>query len=358
MERSIALDVLRGVTVAAMILVNTPGSWEYVYAPLSHATWHGCTPTDLIFPFFLFIVGSAMYFSLGNVQPSQALIFKIARRSLTILGLGLAMHLYASGAFDTLRIMGVLQRIGIVYGIAACIVLYSNQLVNWLIIGLIGLLYWAGLILFGSETPFAIEGNIVRSVDMVLLGQSHMWNINGIAFDPEGLLSTIPSVINVLLGFEATRILKQNAQLSRGALALTLLGGGLTLFGWLWGYLLPINKSLWSSSYAIFTSGIAVLTLSGLIWLIDIKKQHWLGKPFHFFGKNPLFIYILSWIWAVTYFKIGMADGNSLYSWLYLQLNSVVTDPYFASFSYALIHVMFFWLIAYELSRRKIFIKI
>jgi predicted acyltransferase len=358
MKRSIALDALRGLTIAAMILVNTPGSWQYIYAPLSHAPWHGWTPTDLIFPFFLFIVGSALYFSTGKAQVSTSLLLKIGRRTLSIVAIGMLLHLFSSGSFDSLRYMGVLQRIGLAYGMASLLVLFVPKNAINLIIILIALGYWALLLAFGGQDPYSLQDNLVRSIDIALLGEAHMYHINGTAFDPEGLLSTLPALINVLLGYQATKLLRQYQDLSLGALALLKLGLALILIGGLWSWWMPHNKSLWTSSYAVFSSGFAIVTLALFIWLIDVKGKLWLAKPFTIYGLNPLFIYALSWIWAVSYYKIDLGGEVNLYQWLYSQLNSLIQDPYLASFSFAALHVAFFWLIAYELYRRKIFISI
>lgn len=358
MSRSIALDALRGLTVAAMILVNTPGTWQHIYTPLAHASWHGLTPTDLIFPFFLFIVGSAMFFSMGQAQVSKELLLKVGRRTLSIFAIGLALALFANGGFESLRIMGVLQRIGLAYGIASLILLFVPKAGINAIIALIALGYWALLLAFGGQDPYGLEHNLVRAVDIALLSEAHMYHVQGLAFDPEGLLSTLPSLINVLLGYQATKLLRQHPDLSLGALALLKLGLALVVIGGLWSWLLPINKSLWTSSYAVFSSGIAILTLAIFIWVIDVKGKLWLAKPLTIYGMNPLFIYALSWVWAVSYYKIDMGQGTDLYTWLYLQLKAQLHDPYLASLSFAVIHVAFFWLIAYELFRRKIFIRI
>ncbi len=362
MKRFLALDALRGFTVAAMILVNTPGSWSHIYAPLQHAQWHGWTPTDFIFPFFLFIVGSAMAFSLAADigKPSPALFVKIVKRGALIFLIGLFLNAFPfQQDFADLRIMGVLQRIGIVYILAALLVVSCNRLTLSIIAVLILVAYWSLLLALGG---LGLEGNAVRQLDLWLLGESHMWSAGGLAFDPEGLLSTLPAIVSALVGFEVTRFLRSESSFEAGMSKLFAAGSVAVVIGLLWDLWLPINKSLWTPSYVVFSSGIAMLTLAAFIWVVDVKKIAWFSKPCEVFGLNPLFIYALSWLWVVCYgafihleTESGVAVNgyDALYNVFQLGLN-----PINASLAFAVVHVILFWAIARLLYQRNIVIKI
>jgi predicted acyltransferase len=279
--RFLALDALRGLTIAMMILVNTPGSWEFVYPPFMHADWHGCSPTDLVFPFFLFVVGSAMYFSLQKVsmQLSPAIALMIVRRSAIIFVLGLIFNAVLGG-WEHLRIMGVLQRIALAYAIAAFIVLSLKRHHVYIIGAFLLVGYWLLLVIGGSDNPFNLTQNIVVKLDVALLGAEHMYNGKGVPFDPEGLLSTLPAVVNVLIGFELTRFLVAQQDRMKSLFILLILGlAGITL-GLLWSIGLPINKSLWTSSFVIYSAGYFCIALALFVWLVDIKQFKRLAQPF------------------------------------------------------------------------------
>jgi len=361
-KRFLALDALRGFTVAAMILVNTPGSWSHIYAPLQHAQWHGWTPTDFIFPFFLFITGSAMAFSLGkqSLAPSTALILRIVKRGVLIFLIGLFLNAFPfQNDLSDLRIMGVLQRIGIVYIFAALIVIFYGRVGIALISAGILLIYWYLLLVFGG---LELEGNLVRQVDLAVLGANHMWSMGGVAFEPEGLLSTLPAIVNALAGYEVTRFLRAQNSFQSGMKRLYLCGALVLGIALLWGEVLPINKSLWTPSYVLFSTGIAMLTLATFIWIVDVKKVSWFSKPCEVFGLNPLFIYALSWLWVVCYAAFIQIDnglGGSIngYDALFSVFQSVLS-PVNASLAFAVVHVLLFWAIAHVLYRRNIIIKI
>ncbi|MDF1546889.1 MAG: DUF5009 domain-containing protein [Bacteroidales bacterium] len=309
-QRYLALDVLRGITISGMILVNTPGSWSYVYAPLRHSQWHGCTPTDLVFPFFLFVMGVSMFFSFkkyGNSVNKHSL-FKIIKRTALIFAIGLFLNSFPQWKMDvsTLRILGVLQRIALAYGISALLILTLRMRVLQFTGAFILLSYWAVLYFFGN---YSIEGNFTIAVDTAILGSNHMYHGFGIAFDPEGLLSTIPSIVTVLIGYITGWIIGQTERKSLPA-KLLILSVILVVSGWLWGLVFPINKPLWTSSYVLYTAGWALLLLTVLIWLIDIKNfKKWTGF-FVIFGMNPLFIYALSILWVK--FLIYVVNFNRL----------------------------------------------
>jgi predicted acyltransferase len=358
MSRYLALDAFRGITIALMILVNTPGTWSQVYAPLLHADWHGVTPTDLVFPFFLFSIGSALFFSIqsSNFSVTSAQFTKIIKRGFILFFIGFMLNVIPfTTALEDLRIMGVLQRIGIAYTIAACLVLVLNRMGVILLSVAVLLSYW-GLLLSIGEGGLTLEGNIIRQVDLAILGANHMYSQHGIAFEPEGLLSTLPAVVSVLLGFELTRYLTSIADKKWCVVNLMLIGCLAVGFGALWGVVLPINKSLWTSSYVIYTTGFACLLLAVFVWLTDIIKQIKLVEPLVVYGSNPLFVYILSFL--VVTFYLNTPIGNvTLYAWLYQQVSAVFSAK-LASFVFAFSHVVLFWFLSFKLYQGKIFIKI
>ena len=358
MTRYLALDAFRGITIALMILVNTPGTWSHVYAPLLHADWNGATPTDLVFPFFLFIIGSAMFFSFKkiNFAASPEQFRKIVKRGFIMFFIGFMLNVIPFTAnIEDWRIMGVLQRIGIAYAVAACLVLILNRTGIFIVSAVILLTYWALLLSIG-EGALTIDGNIIRQLDLAVLGANHMYTMRGVAFEPEGLLSTIPAIVNMLLGFELTRYLTSIKDKKDSVIKLTLIGGLAVGFGALWGLVLPINKSLWTPSYVIYTTGFACLLLAAFIWLIDIMKQTKLAEPLLVYGTNPLFVYVLSFLVVTVYLNIHIGDVT-MYAWLYQQLSAVFA-PKLASFIFAFSHVAFFWYVSLKLYQRKIFIKI
>jgi len=357
--RYLALDALRGLTIAMMILVNTPGSWDFVYSPFIHADWHGCTPTDLVFPFFLFVVGSAMYFSLqkASIRLSAAMAFMVIRRALVIFVLGLIFNAVLGG-WDNLRIMGVLQRIALAYVIAAFIVLSVNRASVYCISLLLLLGYWMLLVVGGGDDPLGVTTNIVVKLDVALLGVEHMYSGKGVPFDPEGLLSTLPAVVNVLIGFELTRFLVAQRDRVNSVLMLIMLGGAGIVLGLLWNIWLPINKSLWTSSFVILSAGYFCIALAIVVWLVDIKKFTQLAQPFIIYGSNSIFIYMLAPLWVHAYLFIPMQDkGGNFYTALFAWLVQVF-PPAMASLVFALLHVLLFWFVSLWLYRKKIFIKV
>lgn len=365
-KRYLALDVLRGMTVALMILVNNPGSWVHIYAPLEHSKWHGCTPTDLVFPFFLFVVGVSMFFSFskyGNTLNKESLL-KIGKRTLIIFAIGLFLHSFPQWAadFSKLRIMGVLQRIALAYGIGAVIVLSAKRKYLPYIGGAILLAYWGLIYFFGGDDPFSLEGNVTIKIDTAILGVAHVYKGFGIPFDPEGLFSTFPAVVTVIIGYLVGSVIKDTEKKSVVGLLMTLSVAAIVA-GWVWGLVFPINKPLWTSSYVLYTAGWACLVLAALIWIIDMKGYSGWTSFFVVFGMNPLFIFALSGLWARTtgrmiHFsdpdgKIISASGK-LYRDFFLPLAGDING----SLLYAISHVVFFWLIGYILYKKKIFIKV
>jgi predicted acyltransferase len=361
-KRLVALDVLRGLTIALMIMVNNPGSWSYVYAPLRHSKWNGCTPTDLVFPFFLFIMGVSMWYSFkkfGNGITKQGL-YKVLKRFVIIFVLGLFLNAFPKFDIENLRILGVLQRIAIAYLFTAilCMVLNYKQLL--IVSGLILTGYWGLLYFGGSVDVYSIDSNIVRKIDLLLFGENHIYKGLGMPFDPEGLLSSIPSIATVLLGYFTGRLIEFSDNVNKAIRKLIIFGSIGVLFGLLWNVVLPINKSLWTSSYVIYTGGFALLFLAFLLWIIDVKGiQKW-ANPFLHFGTNPLFIYMFSEVYVLTLVYLVKIPGQNINSYDYLYENVFVpiAGNINGSLLFAIVHIILFWFITYILYRKKIFIKI
>ncbi len=364
-SRLVSLDIFRGLTVAFMIIVNTPGSWQYVYPPLRHAKWNGCTPTDLVFPFFLFIVGISTYYSLkkyGNEINSSS-ILRIFRRMVTIfvLGLVLAAFPFFGRDYSTLRIMGVLQRIALAYGIGSIICLAVRREYLWIVTALLLLLYWGALAFFGGSDPYSLESNFVLKTDLAILGENHLYKGFGIPFDPEGLLSTIPSVCTVIIGYFIGEMTGKGSASGKTVLKLLLLGTAAAGLGYLWNFLFPINKPLWTSSYVLFTAGIAIGVLSFIYLIADILKfQKW-GTFFLVFGTNALFAYFLTGVWTKLLLSITIpsgADKISLYSWFYSNVCVPIAGKLSGSLMFAVFQMLIIWGVALILYRKKVFIRL
>jgi len=369
-DRFISLDAFRGATIALMILVNTPGTWGHVYAPLRHAQWHGCTLTDLVFPFFLFIIGVSMRFSFEKYEFCKwgPLFKKVVWRTITIFTIGLLLNAFPFVRQDWdwshFRIMGVLQRIALAYIMASFIVVRAD-IIDIVKISL-GLLfgYWILLMGYGWYSgldPYALKSNLILIVDAYIFGENHLYGGTGIPFDPEGLLSTIPSIVTVLIGFLVGTMIKTAEDHKDNTQRMAVLGALLIIFGWGWGFVFPINKQLWTSSYVLYTSGIATVVLAGLIWLVDVKGLKTWTKPFVIFGANAIFLYAASSIWAKILLKIRFElDGKMIsgYGYLYQTVFQPFAGDLNGSFLFALFHVFMFWLILAWMYRKKIFIKI
>src|SRR5512133_1212619 len=293
--RLMSLDVYRGMTIAFMIIVNTPGTWSHVFAPLRHAPWHGCTPTDLVFPSFLFIAGVAIYYSLKkfNFEFSGPSLFRILRRVALIFAAGLFLNIFPhfDRDYSTLRIMGVLQRIALAYGLGAIIVLLVKRNYIWIVTAIILLGYWALMYFLGGSDPYSLEGNLATRVDAAILGANHLYKGFGVPFDPEGLVSTIPAVGTVLLGFMAGNLIGSFGTSWKTVGYLAAIGAALVAAGLVWGQFFPINKPIWTSSYVLYAGGIGMILLSVLFVIIDIwGLRGWTGF-FNTFGTNPMFTY-------------------------------------------------------------------
>jgi predicted acyltransferase len=344
-----SLDVFRGLTVAGMLLVNNPGSWGDIYPPLEHAAWNGWTPTDLIFPFFLFIVGTAMAFALGRRLEqgvrARHLVGRIMWRGLLIIALGLFLNAIPHFRLDTMRYPGVLQRIGVVYLVAGSIFALTGPLAEALIAALLLVGYWLAMTRIGAPGlpvgSLDMEANLARYVDLKLFA-GHMWRGT---WDPEGLLSTFPAVATCLLGGLAGRWLRTDRSAGEKAAGLFVAGIGGILLGLLWNEWFPINKNLWTSSYVLFTAGMALQALGACYTIIEIWNIRWWEKPFLVLGTNALAAFALSGIWArfLVYWQVGQGEeGTSLQGWIYERWFASWAGPLNGSLAYAVATVLLF----------------
>lgn len=360
--RYLSLDVLRGLDVALMIVVNTPGSWSTTYSPLLHADWHGFTLTDLVFPTFLFVVGNAMSFAIPKYMEKGTSYFiqKAFKRAILIFLIGFLLYwfpFFQDGAlkpFSETRIFGVLQRIALCYLFGALILFFCKSKRLLLISILILLLYDVVLLLFGNLT---LSGNAVLQLDLWLMGEKHMYGGEGIAFDPEGLLSTLPAIVNVLAGYMAGRFLQQKGQNFETVAKLMLVGAVLITTAFAWDLWMPINKKLWTSSFVLLTTGIDLMLIAVLVYVLDMRSITRWAYPFEAFGKNPLFIYVLS-ILLVNVLLLVQVNGQSVYSWLYQNVFSNTFGPYLGSFLFAVSYTTICWLVAYIMDKKKVYVKV
>lgn len=389
-KRILALDILRGITIAGMIMVNNPGTWAHIYAPLRHAEWNGLTPTDLVFPFFMFIMGISTYISLKkyNFEFSHAAALKLLRRTVVIFLIGLAIgwfsrfcnywtsapeelgfgeKLWASvWTFDRMRILGVMQRLALCYGISSIIALtMKHKHIPYLIVTL--LVGYFILLMCGNGFAYN-ETNILSVVDRAILTPVHMYRDNGI--DPEGILSTIPAIAHVLLGFCVGRMMlgdSNNASKDRASLLnshlikLFLVGTILTYAGFLLSYGCPINKKIWSPTFVLVTCGLASGFLALLIWLIDVKGYKKWSVFFEAFGVNPLFMYVQGGVLGILFGCIRLpwgGDSISIHGMLYNKMLMPLFGDTGGSLAYALLFIVINWCIGYQLYKRKIYIKI
>ena len=367
MKRYKALDIFRGMTICLMIIVNTPGTWSSVFAPLLHADWHGFTPTDLVFPSFLFAVGTSFAFVMQRYgKDSKSIPWKkLIWRTLLIFFLGYTMYwlpfmkwneageLTAFPISET-RIWGVLQRIAVCYFLAAVMIFYLSK--RNLVYASIGLLmgYWAALWGFGDYT---LENNAVRTLDLFLFGESHLYGGDGIPFDPEGLLSTFPAIVNVIGGYMVGVFIIENKKSGFEKVAyLLMIGAALATVAYFWHHLFPINKKLWTSSFVALTIGLDFMVLGVLIFLIDVKDQPFDFKFFEVFGKNPLFIYLLSEYVAIMMWFVRIGD-QPLYTWIYENAFAWI-GPYYGSFVFALLFMLLCWAAGWWLDKKKIYLRV
>lgn len=369
-QRFTALDVFRGMTVCFMIIVNTPGKGDTSYAMLQHANWNGFTPTDLVFPSFMFAVGNAMSFVMKKWEnmSNTAVLAKIFKRTLIIFFLGYLMywfpfvHWNANGGLafnpvDHTRIFGVLQRIALGYCAAALMIRFLKLNTVLRLSCSFLFIYWLILLLFkGGDNPYDMLTNAGTRLDLWLLGSNHLYHGEGVAFDPEGLLSTLPSFANVTFGFAAGKWIQEKGKNYEGLSKLLLAGVVLIFLALCWNNFFPINKKLWTGSFVFLTVGIDCILLSALIYLIDFLQIKRFNYFFEVFGKNPLFVYLLSELGATLLGFIPIGNQR-LNTWLFENIFSRA-GMYFGSFLYAVVFMLLCWLIGYMLDKKKIYVRV
>lgn len=412
-QRFYSLDVFRGATVCLMILVNNPGSWSHIYDPLEHAPWHGLTPTDLVFPFFLFAVGNAMSFVMPRLEAGGDTIFwkKVLKRSALIFLIGLFLNWWpfvtevnrlvegttgfqkvtifkgftwvdyskdkAGNIIETVkgvRVLGVLQRIALCYLFASILVYYLKARKAFLV-GLIFLLvYWMLCYIGNPADPYSLKGWFGTAIDIKILGISHVYKGEGIPFDPEGLMSTLPAIVQVIFGYLVGDYIQKKSKVlpisdkpgeTTGGVypmltGLFVVAVAMLVTGFCWDMVFPINKKIWTSSYVIYTTGLATLTIATMIYMIEINNiRGGLARFFDVFGKNALFVFALSAFLPKGLALIKLGDGINPWNWLYRKV--LIHTPGAkenGSLLYALCVITFMWAICYWMDKKKIYVKV
>jgi predicted acyltransferase len=371
--RFLSLDVFRGMTICLMIIVNTPGSGASPFAPLEHAAWHGFTPTDLVFPSFLFAVGNAMSFSMKRYQDmgNAAVLGKIFKRTILIFLIGYLMywfpffkfggeHVTLSPIGDT-RIMGVLQRIALCYCFASLMIHYlpKRSVIILSVALLIG--YWVLLLIYGNPVdPLSMTGNAGQYLDKFILGDSHLYHGEGIAFDPEGILSTLPAIVNVVVGYYAGRYIQDKGKGYETVSKLLLMGALFVFLALCWNMVFPINKKLWSSSFVLVTTGIDLVVLATLVFALEIKtwnKYNWTSF-FIPFGKNPLFIYLLSEILVQFFWMFHANSGQTVYDWINANFYQLIAPGAIGSLLFAISYMLICWLVGLWMDKKHIYVRV
>lgn len=376
--RMLSLDVFRGITIAGMVLVNDPGTWSAIYAPLEHAEWNGITPTDFIFPFFLFIVGVSIAFALGKKveanKPGREVYLKIFKRAFIIFALGIFLEIFPfyniwkADWFDpsNVRIMGVLQRIAVCYLISAIIFLHTGWKQQAIMAGVLLLGYWALMTLInvpGCEITSLSDKvcNLAAYLDRTILTEKHIWNQSKV-YDPEGLLSTVPAIVTTLSGILTGHWLKSKREDFEKVSGIFFFGAVLTAAGWIWSFWFPFNKALWTSSYVVYTAGLALFLLGFCYWLIDIRGYRKWSKPFVIFGSNAIALYVGSSIMAaiLDIFELAAPHDKTIslqetiFNYAFLSLAAPVNASLLYAVTFVLIWLFLMWL----LYRKRIFIKV
>jgi predicted acyltransferase len=362
-ERIISVDFLRGLTVAFMIFVNSPGSWDYVLPWFAHSKWNGCTPTDLVFPFFLFLVGLSVCLSMSPIRAepvTTSLIFKLLKRAGILFLIGLLLNGFPYYHLDTLRIPGVLQRIAIVFLVCAFVFLYTSTrfqvgLVLILLVGYWGIMTCIPVPGFGAST-LEQGTNIAAWIDCQVL-DNHVWAQTK-PWDPEGVLSTLPSMASGLIGLITGTFMRTEQDEKGKTIRLFVAANLLLLLGVAWNVFFPLNKSLWTSSYVLYTSGIALHGLALSYWTIDVLKYRSWTKPFIVFGSNAITAYILSEVGEACLYLIPVSGRMSAKAWLYEHLYASWLNPYLASHLMSLTFVLLIYAPVYWLYKKRIFLKI
>jgi predicted acyltransferase len=369
-ERFLALDVFRGMTICFMIIVNTSGNEDTTFAPLKHAQWNGFTPTDLVFPSFMFVVGNAMSFVMRrwSEMNTGAVLGKIFKRTLIIFLCGYLLywfpffhydvqhHLILSPVSDT-RIFGVLQRIALAYCFASLMLYFLGTRATVIITILILILYWPVMQYFGTgPDPLDVHTNAVLHLDKWLVGTSHLYTGEGFPFDPEGFLSTFPSIGNVVGGYLVGRYVQKSGKTFEGISKLLMAGFILVVIAFFWNYVFPINKKIWTSSFVLHTVGLDCMLLACVMYYIDFLNKRTGVAFFEVFGKNPLFIYLVSEL-SISIFNMISINGTPLPEWSYENIFSL-SGAYVGAMLFAIFYMLYCWLVGYILDRNKIYVRV
>ncbi len=374
-ERLLSLDVFRGITIMGMILVNNPGTWSAIYPPLEHAKWNGCTPTDLIFPFFLFIVGVAISYSLSKRKAQggnmKSLYLNIFRRTIILFALGLILAGFPFGllfghhfSFETIRIPGVLQRIAVVYMISSILFLSTSTKFQYWFTGSVLIIY--AMLMSFIPVPgvgyanYEPTTNLSAWLDRLILGK-HIW-AGSKFWDPEGILSTLPAIGSAMIGIFTGNWLRNEKDQATKTVWLFVWGAVLMVAGWVWDGWFPINKNLWTSSYVLYTAGLALNFLAFCYWFIDVKKVTWWIKPFQVYGMNAITVFFLSGIVGRIMYMVKWteADGNAVTLQQYLFKTFFLSwlEPINASLAWAIMYILVWLGLMWILYAKKIFIKV
>jgi predicted acyltransferase len=377
-KRLTSLDVFRGIAITGMILVNMVGVADEVYPPLLHADWNGWTPTDLVFPFFLFIVGVAMAFSLSKYTDSTVgspltkggwggIYWRILRRSAILFALGLLLNGFWNYDLSSIRIMGVLQRISLAYLFAALVVLKLPRRWQWVTAFLLLIGYWLAMS-FVPVPGYGVgnltrEGNLGAYIDRLIIGTAHLYKgdkFNSMG-DPEGLFSTLPAAVTVLLGYFTGDWLRKQPIKSRTSLNMVIVGLSCLVIGQVWGYWFPINKKLWTSSYVVFTAGWALVLLAVCYEFIEVRERRRWGKPFEIVGLNAIFVFVASVLMIKILVKTHIGTGEkapTTYTWIYEHVFVPWAGAMNGSLLFALVTVLFWWVVLYIMYQRRWFFKV
>lgn len=364
-QRLLSLDFFRGLTVAAMILVNNPGDWSYVYTPLEHSKWNGCTPTDLIFPFFLFIAGVSIPYALGTRKedPAQhrALILQALRRGATIIALGWFLSLFPRFNFAHMRFPGVLPRIGVVFSICAILFIKTNRRTQLWLAAVLLLGYWGLMTCMpvpGIGAPnLEPETNLAAWLDRLVFTPAHLWS-GSKTWDPEGILSTVPAIATGIFGMMVGGWLRRKDKDDAVKVSwMFVYGFGSVILALIWDPFFPINKSLWTSSFVLYTGGLATMALAAGYWLIDVQEHRRYLTPFIAFGRNAITAYVLSGLIPKILGYIPVRDTN-LHEWFYQTFFVTWLSPYHASLGAAILLVLVILVPVAIMYRKNIIIKI
>lgn len=375
-NRFLSLDVFRGMTICFMIIVNTPGSGAAPFAPLEHAAWFGFTPTDLVFPSFLFAVGNAMSFSMKKFagQSNGAVVWKIIKRTALIFLFGYLMSWFpfflhdkqgwhfALSPISHTRILGVLQRIALCYMFASLMVYFIKSTTTIIVISVCLLLgYWALLLIFGDPAhPYGMLTNAGTYLDKYLLGDDHLYHGEGVAFDPEGFLSTLPSIVNVICGYFAGRYIQEKGKRYETIAKLMMWGALFIFIALCWNMTFPISKKLWSSPFTLLTVGIDLLIISTLIYIVEIRewnKANWTAF-FTTVGKNPLPVYLFSELLIVILINIMVSPTMNANDWVGKQIFQAIAPGAIGSLLFAICYMLVCWCFGKILDKNKIYLRV